>query len=270
MFRKKYYVIDTDPAKMLDTSFSIAVISDLHDGTSPGFLRNLAKAVRDEKPAFVLCTGDQVTASGGRCKMNQALRFLKSLSGHFPLFLVDGNHERRLYERRKQYGDAYDLYTDSLNRAGAHLLNNRSEYITAGGMLLRISGYSPSLECYERTGRKSITGEMIRQKLGSREDDGSYQILLCHIPDDFAVYADWGADLTLSGHVHGGIVRLPFLGGVLGSTMRLFPRYDRGLFESEDGRKMIVSAGLGTHTIPMRINNPKELVILKFRGRESL
>ena len=270
MFRKKYYLIDPDPANMPDTSFSAAVISDLHDGKSPAFLRTLAKALRDESPAFVLCTGDQVTASGGRCRMSQALRFLNSAASHYPLFLVDGNHERRLYEIRNQYRNAYDVYTDNLNRAGAHLLNNRSEYITVGGMLLRISGYSPGLECYERTGRKSITGNMIRQKLGTRENDGAYQILLCHIPDDFAVYAEWGADLTLSGHIHGGIVRLPFLGGVLGSTMRPFPKYDRGLFQSEDGRKMIVSAGLGIHTIPVRINNPEELVVLKFRGRESL
>ena len=270
MFRKQYYLIDPDPANMPDTSFSAAVISDLHDAESPEFLKRLAQALREEKPSLVLCTGDQVIASGGRCRMDHAIRFLSSAAAHYPMLLVDGNHERRMLEGRNIYGDAYDVFSESMKQAGAHILNNRSEVITVKGMRLRISGFSPELKCYERTGREKITEDMIRDALGPRENDGAYQILLCHIPDDFDVYARWGADLTLSGHLHGGIVRLPFLGGVLGSTMRLFPKYDRGSFLSENGQRMIVSAGLGMHTIPLRFNNPKELVILKFRGRESL
>ena len=270
MFRKKEYLIETDPACMPDTSFSAAVISDLHDGTSAEFLRDLAQALREERPALVLCTGDQVTARDGRCRMSQALRFLMAVSGRYPLYCIDGNHERRLDENRRSYGDAYDVYTEKLKKAGAHLINNRSEYIRQNGMLLRISGYSPGLNCYRRTCRKTITEEMILEKLGPCENDGAFQILLCHIPDDFPSYARWGADLTLSGHVHGGIVRLPLLGGIFGSTLRPFPKYDRGLYTTNDGRKMIVSAGLGSHTIPLRINNPRELIVLKFRGRESM
>ena len=67
----------------------------------------------------------------------------------------------------------------------------------------------------------------------------------------------------MSGHLHGGIIRLPFLGGVISPQMQIFPRYDRGLYKL-DGKKLIVNAGLGDHTIKMRINNPPEMVVIDF------
>ena len=96
---------------------------------------------------------------------------------------------------------------------------------------------------------------------------GMYTVLLAHNPDYFERYREWGADLVLSGHVHGGVMRLPFFGGVIGTNFRLFPKYDGGLFR-EDGATMIVSRGLGAHTIPLRIWNPAELVEIVIRKTE--
>ncbi len=90
------------------------------------------------------------------------------------------------------------------------------------------------------------------------------QILIAHNPLYFEEYAAWGADVVVSGHVHGGIMRLPVLGGVLSPNLSLFPKYDGGRFEL--GRAvMILSRGIGTHTIPLRIFNPAELVVLDFK-----
>ena len=78
----------------------------------------------------------------------------------------------------------------------------------------------------------------------------------------FDAYAGWGADLTLSGHIHGGIVRIPGIGGVISTSYRLvFPKYDGGYYE-QNQKKMIVSRGLGSHTIPVRLFNPAELVVI--------
>ena len=66
----------------------------------------------------------------------------------------------------------------------------------------------------------------------------------------------------LSGHVHGGIMRLPLLGGVLSPSLRFFPKYDGGLFR-EGGSRMILGRGLGSHTIPVRVFNPGELVVIE-------
>ena len=92
--------------------------------------------------------------------------------------------------------------------------------------------------------------------------EGEYGILLAHNPAYFEAYASWGADLTLSGHVHGGIMRLPWLGGVLSTSLTLFPKYDGGEF-CRGERRMIVSRGLGSHTVPIRIFNPAELVVVE-------
>ncbi|MDE6730478.1 MAG: hypothetical protein K2J71_06855, partial [Oscillospiraceae bacterium] len=98
-------------------------------------------------------------------------------------------------------------------------------------------------------------------------------VLLAHSPLGFPAYADWGADVILSGHVHGGIVRLPGIGGILSPERRFFPAYTKGLYEirvqdsknsenSENFRisRMSVSAGIGK----FRMNNPAELVCLDF------
>jgi predicted MPP superfamily phosphohydrolase len=89
--------------------------------------------------------------------------------------------------------------------------------------------------------------------------------LLAHNPKYFKSYAAWGADLTLSGHIHGGIVQIPFLGGAVSPQVEFFPKYDAGLFHEND-KAMILSRGLGTHTINVRINNTAELVSIKLKA----
>ena len=95
-----------------------------------------------------------------------------------------------------------------------------------------------------------------------------FQILLAHNPDYFPAYAAWGADLVLSGHLHGGVIRLPLLGGVISPRLHLFPHYDGGKFTCGNST-MIVSRGLGMHTIPFRFNNPGELVDITIRKRKN-
>ena len=91
-----------------------------------------------------------------------------------------------------------------------------------------------------------------------KSDIRKCNLLIAHNPDYFSEYAKWGADLTLSGHVHGGIMRLPWLGGVLSPSYRLFPKYDGGVFR-ENGAIMLLGRGMGSHTIPLRFFNPAQL-----------
>ena len=84
--------------------------------------------------------------------------------------------------------------------------------------------------------------------------------MLSHTPLAFRAYADWGADVTFSGHCHGGVIRLPFIGGILSPERKFFPRYTKGIYEldAEQGlAKLAVTAGLGK----FRLNNPSEIMI---------
>ena len=96
-------------------------------------------------------------------------------------------------------------------------------------------------------------------------DPEVFHILLAHNPVYFDTYAAWGADLTLSGHLHGGIIRIPGIGGLITPQAQLFPKYDRGLI-SVNGKYMVVSAGLGEHTVPIRIFNPPQLILITVEG----
>lgn len=74
--------------------------------------------------------------------------------------------------------------------------------------------------------------------------------------------------MTFSGHYHGGMVQLPFLGGVISPDFRIFPKYCKGHFQEGD-RHLIVSGGLGEHTIPMRIFNPRELIMVECSPKKN-
>lgn len=93
-----------------------------------------------------------------------------------------------------------------------------------------------------------------------------YTILIAHNPVFFETYANWGAELIVSGHLHGGIIRLPLVGGVLSPQVSFFPKYDKGLFK-KGSSVMAVSAGLGKHTIPVRLWNPAELLIINLKNK---
>lgn len=92
-------------------------------------------------------------------------------------------------------------------------------------------------------------------------DSAQYGVLLAHNPLCFDSYAKWGADLTLCGHVHGGMIRLPFAGGLLSPEREFFPKYSAGIYE-HSGKKMIVSRGLGSGTFGIRILNRPEIVVI--------
>ncbi len=242
--------------------FSAALLSDLHNAVFEKQGKRILETLEYTSPRFILSAGDMVTAKGGRGGYEEALKLIREMTRICPVYLAQGNHEQRMQCYPERYADMYARYHAQASEAGAVVLDNESVGFDEEGMRMNISALSLPYPCYRRRGRRELKEEDIRRILG-RPESSAFQILLAHHPDFFAEYCRWGADLVLAGHVHGGIVRLPLLGGVFGSTYRLFPRYTRGLYCS-GWQEMIVSAGLGSHTIPLRIGNPTQLVILDF------
>ena len=110
-----------------------------------------------------------------------------------------------------------------------------------------------------------MSGEIqIEERLNEPNED-EMNILLSIRPQYFKVYTYWGADLIFSGDTHGGMIRLPFIGGMV-STEELFPEYDGGLFYKGNSI-MVVSRGLGNNPIPLRINNRPEVVVITLKGK---
>ncbi|MBO6015062.1 MAG: hypothetical protein J6P60_00545, partial [Lachnospiraceae bacterium] len=126
-----------------------------------------------------------------------------------------------------------------------------------------LSGLEIGRRYYKRFHKKEMKPGYVSKHLGPRNEE-AFTILLAHNPDYMDAYAGYGAELVLSGHVHGGVVRLPLLGGVISPALRLFPKYDGGLFV-KDETSMILSRGLGSHTIPIRFLNPGELIVISLK-----
>ena len=97
-------------------------------------------------------------------------------------------------------------------------------------------------------------------------DNSNFNILLAHTPFSFDAYAEMGFDLILSGHVHGGVIRLPFVGGVLSPERKFFPKYSGGIYSKEKSQ-MIVSRGLGYGSLKFRMFNTPEIVVVTLKSK---
>lgn len=145
---------------------------------------------------------------------------------------------------------------------GVTMLHNGQDEFTVRGSGFHIFGLELEEDYYRKPFSKPLTLEHMTALLGSSGGSKkSYRILLAHNPKYGDEYFRWGADLTLSGHYHGGLMRITRRKGLISPQLHPFPEYCCGDF-SRKNQKMIVSAGLGEHTLPLRIHNPRVLILI--------
>ncbi len=238
----------------------IVVLSDLHNTCYGKENEKLLGKIRQIHPDMVLLAGDMLTAKPG-VDFGNTVSFLRKLADDYMVYYGIGNHEHRLELYPKVYGSMYEEYWKALEHPNIVPLVNQHILLKERGMC--IYGSQIEKRFYKRFSLQPMDEFYLKGLLGEPQTD-CYNVLLAHNPDYFENYVMWGADLVLSGHVHGGIVRLPFLGGVLSPACRLFPKYDGGLFYKK-GCTMLLSRGLGTHTIPVRMFNPGELHVVSIK-----
>lgn len=235
----------------------LVLLSDLHNKSYGNDNERLIEKIDGIAPDAILVAGDMLTATKGQ-PFATAVSLMKRLSSEYPVYYGMGNHEYRLELYPEQYGDMYNTYLSGLKEAGIEPLINQNTYLPAYN--IAVCGSQIDRNFYRRFVKFPMDGGYLTRILGEPRGDAC-QILIAHNPLYFEEYAAWGADVVVSGHVHGGIMRLPVLGGVLSPNLSLFPKYDGGRFQQ--GRcTMILSRGLGSHTIPLRIFNPGELVVV--------
>ena len=259
-FVVKTYKIITDKTKH---SHRLIVLADLHGKEYGENNEKLLKAIDEQRPTGILIAGDMLTAKPG-AEFYHVLRFLGKLSEKYPIYYGNGNHEYRLKLYPDIYGDMGKEFEKGLNNISIFPLCNESTGLEDENIV--IYGLEIDREYYKRGRKVNMQAEYLKEKLGT-PDRNKYNILLAHNPVYFKTYANWGADLVVSGHVHGGMMRLPFLGGVVSPALVLFPKYSGGLYKEDNGTDttatMVLSNGLGSHTLPIRIFNPGQLVVLE-------
>ena len=258
MFQTVHYHLKSNKIK---EPVTMVMLADLHNHIYGERNEELLKEIRAQKPDFVCIAGDMLIGNS-QISYEVAQETVKSLAQEFKVYYGLGNHEARMKHDLRIYGTRYEDYMAPLKEAGVHILVNEYQNLCVKGNEFRIYGYDLPMKYFEKFNRYGYETSQITEALGVCErSETIYQILLAHNPVYFQRYAEWGADLTLSGHLHGGIIRLPLIGGVITPQAKLFPRYCAGKYYIGENT-LIVSRGLGTHTIPIRFNNPPELSVI--------
>lgn len=262
-FRVTHYDVKSEKLNGLPKECTLVFLSDLHNNRYGKDNEKLLKSVREQSPDIILIGGDMLVGKPDT-SYEIAERFVSKLSRIAPVYYANGNHEQRMKLYPETFKTMYKGYKEQLEKTGVMFLENASEDLRLGDCNLRITGLEIPREGYKKFRKTEVSLEQIEDCIGQAVQD-SYQILLAHNPVYADTYLEWGADLVLSGHLHGGVVRLPCLGGIITPQFRLFPKYSGELTQVGD-KTVVVSKGLGTHTIKIRFLNPAEVVVLHLHG----
>ena len=240
-------------------SFRFVVISDMHNCIYGEDNREILDAIEAKKPDAVIFAGDMVTShvDPGN-SYERVLRLIGALSARYPVYYGMGNHEDKLRRCPDDYPGMYEDLTKRLEEYGIHLMLDEKASIDDAG--IDIYGLDMEHMYYRKLKTYPLPEGYLEGKFGVN-DRSRVSILIAHNPEHFDTYARWRPDYVLAGHVHGGIINIPLLGGVISPQLKLFPKYDAGVFKNGDS-VMILSRGLGSHTIPIRIFNKAELVVV--------
>ncbi len=211
----------------------IIFLSDLHNYCYGRENEPLFRAIAKEKPDLILIGGDMLLRKD-ESSYGHTVKFLSRLPSICPVYHANGNHEQKMKERPKKYKRSFGDYKRRLEEAGIRFL-----------------------------ARNRLRKADIEAKIGTSKDD--YEILMAHHPAHIRAYRDWGADLILSGHYHGGVARIPGIGGVVAPDFMLFPEFSGGCYQVGDA-VAVVSKGLGVHSVAVRLLNPAEVVVIELEG----
>ncbi|WP_245604636.1 metallophosphoesterase [Paucisalibacillus globulus] len=226
--------------------FSILQLTDVHNKIFHDKNKKLIQMVNDVNADIVVLTGDLISRSTVDFSNVYSLieRILKINQN---VFYVTGNHELG--------NDHVELFLTGLENRGVTILSNLNTQITIGDTVVNLVGIDNASTDHEDLG---LAFEGV--------DEENYTILLSHSPNVVTKYDAIPADLILSGHTHGGQVRLPLIGAVVGPDNSFFPKLDKGIFETESGNYLYIDSGLGTTGYPVRFLNQSQISLIEVKG----
>lgn len=237
------------------------LISDLHNKVYGNKNDRVMDAINKINPDFIILAGDLVT-SKEKEDMTPGIELVRALAGRYKIYYGLGNHESKIKQCTDRFGDKFSRLRAGVEGENVIFLENDAVDIPEYNV--RITGLDLDLDYFAHFRIRPMEDGYLDCTL-PKPDRKKCNLLIAHNPDYFEDYAKWGADLVLSGHVHGGIMRLPFLGGVIAPSYKIFPKYDGGVFNTGNA-KMLLGRGLGSHTLPLRFFNPAELYEVTLRG----
>lgn len=229
--------------------YRIAVISDIHNSV---YADKFIELLNEENADMLLFAGDMIQKPDA--DLENVVKIIKSQSENIPVYAIFGNHEASNgYQVRQQIAK-------ELKDAGAKVLLNGRDDLIKDGQRIRVIGIEDISD--DIISDEDI--ERMRQNAVNNVNCNMVNILFFHRADLYPKLNDLPVDLILSGHLHGGIVRIPFVGGVIGKRDEFFPKYTSGVYK-EMNTTMIVSRGCDHNTKKTRVFNPPEVLMVTLR-----
>ena len=262
----KYEIENEKIPKEFD-NFKIVQISDLHNKSFGKGNKRLLEKIDSQNPDIVVITGDLV--EGDNKNFDVALNLIDELLKKYKVYHIIGNHEQK--SLIKKHKELYKTYFDKLYKKNIVNLDNEKirikkdgKYINIYGLIIPLEYYPYFFKNYENK-NMNLEQDFINNKLGEINRD-EYNILLAHTPFFFEDYEKYGVDLVLAGHVHGGIIRLPKVGGLLSPNREFFPKYDFGKY-IKNNTTMLLSKGLGGSKVLIRFACKPEIVSITLKSK---
>ncbi len=280
----KYY-IKSDKLVNKFKGKKILQLSDLHGKSFGKNNTKLIQCIDKEKPDVIFVTGDMIDSD--KKNYDSVYELLKYISQKYKVYYITGNHEHKALERKNR--ELYLEYFRKVKNLNIVRVNNQKlvidsnfkliervsiekeenqrkvkstkkhKYFNLYGLVLPFDTYR---YLFSNRQAKKVDYNYIVNKLG-KLDESECNMLLAHNPLYFEEYAKWGVDYVFAGHVHGGIIRIPKIGGLLSPDRKFFPKYSLGEYTKKN-TKMFVSKGLGGSAVRVRINCRPEIVTINF------
>ena len=232
-------------------AYKIVQISDLHDAQIGENNEKLIAMTAETETDCIVLTGDFVDSS--RFHPERSLSVAEALVKIAPVYYVSGNHEAILPDAD------YQALTDGLRGLGVCVLEDESAELTRDGQSIRLIGLT---DIGFHPGTLEEKKDALRTALSALLPEDEFSVTLAHRPELMDVYTECGAPLVLSGHAHGGQIRLPGIGGLIAPGQGLFPKYTEGKYE-ENGTTLVVSRGIGNSVLPLRVNDRPQIVVVQ-------
>lgn len=236
----------------INKDYKIMLLTDLHNRD---ITKKIVEITKEEKPDFIVMSGDMINEKvDGYDNFFNLCNELKDYTKYY----VFGNHEENMSdEKQNEYIKKLESNTNVI------LLNNKVLEMDD----INIYGFSPEVKYYMASTKEKISNKYIEDRIG-KIDNSKYNLLISHDPLLYDNYSSIGYDMVLSGHIHGGIINIPFIGGLLSPDFTFFPKYYKGV-NTFNNTNVIISRGLGFgYMIPIRFFNRAEVVIIKLMKNE--
>ncbi len=224
--------------------YRLVQLSDIHAAVFGVGNRKLLDSVKKARPNSIVITGDLVSHSDTLDTVyDVVLPLVRSLKTVAPVYYVTGNHEWD--------NDNVRTLLKLLVQSGVTVLRNDYVRLTLGEDTVILAGVDDPNGPRDMKTPEALIGEI------RRAEDNPFIVLLAHRNRYLDRFSRLDIDLVLCGHAHGGIIRLPFAGGLIGPALELFPEYTDGVY-TRGNTKMLVSRGIGNGTgVPRFLNNPQ-------------